>query len=429
MHTRRILSLLLVAGLIVSAGGTTAMAQTDSATGIERTATASSTAAEQGSDQSTSPENYTRLYIEDGYTHLRLKPGESDSVNVTVENGEETSVTLSPRVVIPPRGQPPVEKDWVSIDATDTTLASGETREFEITVSVPEDAEIRRYGGMVAFTDETIRYPGRPPRPVHGVSLNVEVWKEPTVTIQSERYIHSQVKAGDSFTKEITIENTGEQAVPLNPQVNTEQRRRHGYMTSSGDQETLDRSWISVDAPSEVRAGETETVSITVSPPANAKRGDYSTEVELGLKDPARPERDSYWQRIDLNFQVWTQPEEPFETTFAVSEDTTNATLTLRTNRHRPGSSSADADFDVTFVSPYNNEIDAERVQVTDSGRVTLGDERRPGISDGTYGTEGSEQTFTYRLDSPSDGTWSVRIMPENTMDFEYEITRDEASD
>jgi hypothetical protein len=184
---------------------------------------------------------------------------------------------------------------------------------------------------------------------------------------------------------------------------------------------------VNIDAPSEIGAGETETVEITVSPPADAERGDYNAEIDLGLRDPARNERDSHWQELRLRFQVWTQPEEPFETSFGVREEATDATLKLESDRHpRTSGDGTEADFDVTFVSPDGTEIDAERVQVTDKGRVSLGDERRPTMSDGTYSAGGDHQTFKYRLDDPEAGTWSVRITPENTMEFNYEITRNE---
>jgi len=109
-----------------------------------------------------------------------------------------------------------------------------------------------------------------------------------------------------------------------------------------------------------------------------------------------------------------------------VSESTTNATLKLNANRHRAVETGQDADFEVTFVSPDGEEIEAERASVTDSGRVNLGAQRRPSQTEGTYATGGSHQTFTYELDDPAAGEWSVRIMPTNTMDFEYELTRTE---
>lgn len=417
--SRTLLSLVLAVVVVTATGGMTAMAQTNGAT-----TTTERTAAESETVQQT--ENYTRLYIEDQHKHLELQPGETDSVTVTVENGDDKAVDLSPHAVVSPRGQPLIEESWLTIEADNTTVAAGETHEFNVTISVPDDAEIRRYGGTIALTDERIQMPRRPgpPRPVHSVSLNVEVWQEPTVHVDADRHMFSQVQAGESFTTNITIENTGEQAVPLNPQMNTEDRRRH---SRPSDREQLDRSWIDIDSPSEIDAGGTETVEMTVTPPADAERGNYNAEVDLGLTDPARNEDRSHWQEIHLRFQVWTQPDDPFETAFDVSEDTNNATLELSADGHaRAQTEQTAADFDVTFVAPDGTEVAAERVQVADTGHVTLGAERRTRQSDGTYSTRGDQQTFKYRVVDPDAGTWSVRVLPENTMDFEYEIVRNE---
>ncbi|MFW6321035.1 MAG: hypothetical protein ACOC0Z_04235 [Halohasta sp.] len=367
--------------------------------------------------------NYTRLYVERGYRNVELKPGESETVTVTVENGEDEAVDLSPKVVSPPgQNQQLVESSWVSIETDDTTLDADESREFEITVDVPDDAEIGDYTGAVAFTDETIQQPGQPPQPVHGVSVNLEVWQEPTVQIESDTHIYTQLKAGESFTREITVSNTGDRAVPVNPQFDTENQRQ----PHSTDRNTLDRSWVTIDGPSEIEPGETETVEISVEPPSDADRGDYSGTVDLGLTDPARPNDNNYWQQVDLDFQVWTEPDEPFETTFDVSEETSEATLELDARQPRTSDSGGNADFDVTFISPDGEEIEAERASLTDSGRVDLGAQRRPAGSDDTYAADGGQQTFTYELDDPAAGEWSVRITPENTMGFQYDFTRTE---
>jgi len=159
---------------------------------------------------------------------------------------------------------------------------------------------------------------------------------------------------------------------------------------------------------------------------SKSNTGDQAVPVNLGISDPNRADDRGYWQQVDLNFQLWTEPDEPFETTFSVSESTTNATLELNTNRHRAAETGQDADFEVTFVSPDGEEIEAERSQLTDSGRVNLGALRRPSQTDGTYASQGSHQTFTDELDDPAAGEWAVRIMPTKTMDFEYEFTRTE---
>ncbi|MFB6270848.1 MAG: hypothetical protein ABEH83_12960 [Halobacterium sp.] len=414
MNTRTIVALTLAAMLVVPAAGVAANTQSHSPA-TEDAALAQETP-EDGE------RNYTRLYVDEQYRHVRLKPGESKTITISVENGEDEAVELSPHLFVPPRGERPIKKDWVSVESDDLTLEAGETRELDVTVSVPEDASINRYGGAIALTNETISYPGRPPQPVNGVSLNVEVWQEPTVHILSDTYVHSQVKAGDSFTREIVVENTGDEAVPVNPGLVTEERYR-----PYDDRNTLDRSWVEFDAPNEIPAGEKATIEVTVSPPADADRGDYNAEVDLGLKDPARPEQSSHWQRVNVRFQVWTQPEEPFQTSFQVSEQTEDVTLKLSAGNYRQANS-PNADFNVTFVSPSGEEIDAERVSVTNSGSVNLGETRRATGDDGTYASGGEHQTFEYGLDDPESGEWSVKIMPENAMRFSYEIVRNETA-
>lgn len=424
MKKRTILTLVLVVGMLVPATGAAMTAQTDSTPNTPPVASED----EQSSDTSTET-NYTRLYVDDRHQSLELKPGESDSFTVTVENGEEEEVDLSPSVYVPPRGERPVDPDWVSVGDGDTTLDPGEEREFEVTVSVPDDAELNRYGGMISLTDEMITYPGQPERPVHSVSLNVEVYREPTVQILSDRHAYTQVQAGEIFTHEVVVENTGDEAVPVNPQLNTENRRTPAYH-GPRDRETLDRSWLSFEAPNEIEPGETATIKVTASPPAEAERGDYRAQIDLGLKDPARPDRRSHWQEVSLRFQVWTQPDEPFETTFDVSDDTDSLALELSSNRHYRNTAGMDApDFNVTFVSPNGTEVDAERVRVTNSGHVDLGGDRRPSASeDSTYAANGEQQTFRYRIEGPEAGSWSVEITPENVMQFSYDIVRNEGN-
>jgi hypothetical protein len=244
------------------------------------------------------------------------------------------------------------------------------------------------------------------------------------VTVRSDTYVHGQVEAGESFTRELVVENTGDGAVPLNPEVKTERRRCSGHCPDQ-----INPSWIDIDSPNQVAAGETATVSITVSPPEEADRGRYDAEINLGLKDPNRPEGDTHWQRVRANFVVWKQPSEPFETDFAVSERTETLTLTLSPNRYYGASDAEAAGFDVEFVGPDGDVVEAERVRVTDGGSVDLSGERsRRARTDGEYAVSGGRSEFVYRVAEPDAGEWTLRVRPEDTIGFRYEITREEAT-
>jgi hypothetical protein len=443
MQLRRILTVLLAVSLLAPAAAAYATPEDraptnpspaiESAPAEDQPATAndesSGTADEDESAAGNdSAEEYVRLYIEDEYRHLELKPGESETFSVTIENGDETDVEITPDVFVPELGnQRPVKPDWVTIEPGDVTLEPDEEETFDVTVDVPEDAELARYQGTIALTDRTVSYENRPPRPVHSAGFSLTVYKEPIVRITQGDYLHARAQAGDTIERTITIENTGDQSVPLNPTLDIDSNRHyHG-----GDRQQLQRSWIDIDAPSQVAAGETVDVTVTIDVPGNAARGHYDTEFSLGLKDPHRRDDNQYWQRIDLSLEVWEQPDEPFETTVQIEDETETVSVTLDAGRnYRRGASDVEAPtFDVVFVAPNGTVVPPEKVTRTQSGSVNLADDDPHALEQGAYSADGERHTVTYEVDSPESGEWTVRIMPHNAMYFGYEITQHTATD
>ena len=427
---------LLIALLVALAGvpAATAFAPSDgpadgTAPAVNQVSTAAESGAASGSSSSSGSAadgntNFTRLYVDARNSYLDLKPGESDTFTVTVENGEEESVEVNPHLFTSPTDRNPIEESWVEIDGP-ASLDAGEEVEYEVTVTVPEDTEIARYSAQIAFTNETVApAAGAPERPIHAAYTSVEVWKEPTVKILSDTYINTQVEAGDSVTRQIVIENTGDQAVPLSPE--RAEQRGHCYGTHCPQQ--VDQSWIEIDAPSQIAPGETATVTVTISPDESADRGRYDTSIDLGLKDPNRNDDSGYWQQVDLNFVVWEQPDEPFTAEFTADERTDNVTLTLNPQNRRTAENADAAGFDVTFVSPDGERVDAERVQVSQSGHVDLGAQPERN-DDGPYATNNGQTEFVYELDAPAEGDWTVEIMPEDTIGFGYELTKHESDE
>lgn len=378
-----------------------------------------------GGDTTATDGNYSRLYIDNGYLDAELKPGTNTSLDVTVGNSDDRPVELNPRVVLPRLQGRPVEKSWVSFEPGEATVAPDEEREFTVTIAVPEDADLGSYNGQIAFTNQTVSYRGGPDRPVHATALNVEVRQEPSVSVSGDRYRFAQIRAGSSTTYVFSVENTGSSAVPLNPRVQTD---RGGPF----DESAVDRSWFDIEAPTDVGPGETANVTVTVSPPSNASLGEYGAQIDLGLKDPNRPDRAEFWQEVSLSFQVWEQPDEPYSTEFRVREDGTEVTVTLEASQYRVRSTDEPVSFDVTLVGPNGNEYDPERVTVTNGGSVSLGGEERPSAGADQQGpyvdrTDGIE--FTYRLENAEVGRWTVEIMPRNTIDFDYEIVQGDSDE
>lgn len=417
---KRVILIAFVVAL-ASVPAAAAVAPTDAGANVANPAAATATAT--GADAGDGQTNYTRLYVDARESYLDLKPGQSGTFTVTVENGEDEAVDVNPHLFTSPTDRNPLEASWVDISGPDSIEAGAEV-EYEVSISIPEDAEIARYSGQIAFTNQTTKpVAGQPPRPIHAAHTSVNVWKEPTVKILSETYISTQVEAGDTVTKEIVIKNTGEESVPVSP----ERAKQRGACHGPGCSEQVDQSWIDVDAPSQIAPGETATVTISISPGEDAERGRYDTSIDLGLKDPNRPDRGSYWQEINVNFVVWEQPSEPFTTGFTVTERTDDVTLTLTPRNYRSAENADAASFNVTFVSPDGERIDAKRVQVTKRGHVDLGARQR--TTDGAYAENNGQTEFVYVLDAPDTGEWEAEIMPQDTIGFQYELTRNESDE
>jgi len=370
-------------------------------------------------------EEYTRLSVEvdDGYPEL--KPGENASVTVTVANHDEEAVTVDPSLEHPPRGSDVLPAEWLEYDADNLTVEPDEAVTFNVTVAVPENADLGRYHVAIAVTDERIQHPGQPPRPLHAARLGVNVYKGPTVHVLSRTHLNGQIEAGDATTAEIVVENTGDEAVPVNPEIGADDPHRRGPRSDA----TLDPAWVDVDAPGEIPAGVRATVEVTVSPPADAELGNHRTEIDLGLRDPARPEDDQHWQRVGVDVNVWSQPEEPYVRDFDVDSatDAVGLRLTQRGGHgstvfggdHEPGS------FNVTLVSPDGERISPERVRLSDRGSVDLTRNRRTGPVDEAYSAGSAEREYVYRVEAPTTGEWTVEIEPQNTIRFDYEIVRE----
>lgn len=426
MRLRQIFVVVVVIGMLMPVATAT---MAPASTPLEQGRSNPASDSVRDTDESTDPANYTRLYIDDRYQRLRLKPGETDSVTITVANVDEEPVEIDPQLVASNPRSRPIDDAWVTIDAAKTTLDPDEEVDVTVTVRIPDEAKLGDYRSEIAFTDERVTYPGRPARPVHAAGLHVEVWREPTVRILSGRYLNTQVEAGSSKTHEIIVENTGDEAVPVNPEIETNGAIRCYEVCPT----TVDRSWFDIDAPTEIGPGEQASIEVSIEPPEDADRGRYNARLNLGIKDPARAERDDHWQRVRLGFQVWKQPDQPFEAEFAVSGDATDITLELspRHPSHYRSGSDSDAEspsFDVEFVSPTGAVVEPERVQLRDQGFVDLSGERRQVVSDEDYAVRGNGQQFVYQLDDPESGTWTVRIMPHNTVGFGYEIVRNESA-
>lgn len=157
---------------------------------------------------------------------------------------------------------------------------------------------------------------------------------------------------------------------------------------------------------------------MTVEVPEDAETASYSGQVaftnETAATRPGRPERPVHADYVRV--EVWRPP------------TVENVTLTLNPRTVGDTERTEEPSFNVTFVSPDGERIEAERVQVSERGFVDLGSQQRD-TSDGDYSTRRTTSQSVYVLDAPETGQWTVEIMPDNTIGFQYELTRNESGD
>ena len=155
--------------------------------------------------------DFDRLQISPGYENLYLEPGESDTTTFKVKNTGEEAVTTDVTIEIPPFSEYFMEKDWVTVKPLSVTIEPGESREFEVTVDVPEGTDRGYYNAQIAFTNDIYPTPYPSPYPIYlnAAQLSVDVWVPPVIQISSS-YIHDQIEAGKTYEYDIKLKNTGD---------------------------------------------------------------------------------------------------------------------------------------------------------------------------------------------------------------------------
>ncbi|MFQ6120323.1 MAG: hypothetical protein ACE5KE_10615, partial [Methanosarcinales archaeon] len=130
-------------------------------------------------------QNYTKLQISPRHEFLRIKPGDTKEIKVTVKNMENKTVSTEVKVVIPPYGENILDTKWITVTPSNADIQADEKQEYTIKVEIPEDATLGHYSASIAFTNDTFPtpYPVPYPKYINSFELSVKVWKEPTIRI------------------------------------------------------------------------------------------------------------------------------------------------------------------------------------------------------------------------------------------------------
>lgn len=388
---------------------------------------------------------FEKIRVDPAYKYLELEPGDSDNFTVTVENQDNKTIKLKPELLITPYTENFMNENWTSISPSEKALKPGEKQEFQIRINIPEDADLGNYAALIAFTEKVPEgdvagyYPNFPGT----MQLNLQVWVRPSVQILTP-YVNDLVEAGETYTYEIKLRNTGDKDIAISPELTREGGiiYAEGVASSTGmPQQAFGDDAISVEAPEKIKAGQTAIIELTLAVPADAK-GSYSGSLDLNIDDPGI--RD-YEELVSLSFRILPVPEEPYESTF---EAETDEPITLEIKAYQYGyglyTTGGNRDltpfFNVSLIDPSGNEVTPTLVNTKYSGSINIVDDTYPQppypmpyvssrvaggmetYDQGNY--QGGTTTFVKTYSAPgAAGEWTLSILPRNTENFEYTVT------
>jgi len=261
---------------------------------------------------------------------------------------------------------------------------------------------------------------------INSMHFSVDVWTPPKIQIQTP-YIGGRVESGETYDYEIKLENIADKDISIDPKIN-ENNRMYDYGPYGSMSAAFEDNAITITGPSVVKAGETVIVNVHLEVPDDSK-GRYNGAIDLGIDDPSIRE----WEgEVQMNFEVWTQPTEPYTKTFTTGADDT-ITIEISSN---PFSEYAygmwmdsntqdrkEPSFDVTLEGE-SGEVEMTLVKTTYSGSVSLGMSNFPPWevdSTGIYQDISSSYVEEYSV-SGAAGDWTLGILPSNADMFSYTI-------
>ena len=373
--------------------------------------------------------DFARLQINPGHSNMQIKPGNSDEVTVTVSNKDNETITAAPFVSVVPYSDNLFEESWVTITPVSADIAPDAKQEFVIEVNIPQDADIGYYSTSIAFTEDVMPTPYPTPYPdyLNSMHFSVDVWTPPKIQIQTP-FLHGRVESGENYDYEIKLENVADKDISIDPKID-DNNRMYDYGPFGMMSSAFEDDAITINAPSVVKAGETVIVNVHLEVPDDSK-GNYNGAIDLNIDDPSIREWDG---QVQMNFDVWTQPTDPYIKTFTTRTDGP-VTIEISSNPFSEyayamwmGADTQDKkepSFDVTLEGD-SGEVEMTLVKTTYSGSVSLGMSNFPPWEvDSTGIYQDLSSSYIEEYSAPCEaGDWTLGILPGNADMFSYTIT------
>ncbi|KAF5434333.1 hypothetical protein C5S35_14550 [Candidatus Methanophagaceae archaeon] len=371
------------------------------------------------------PVEYTQLRISPSYEWLEMEPGDKRMFTVEVKHDENKSVLTQVFIESPPYSEYIIGDNWVTVEPESAEIAVAEVQEYNVTVEIPTDAELGYYNAQIVFTNDTwpMPYPKMFPAYVNTCELSINVWRPPVVFFWP-RHISDRVKAGKSYEYEILLENIGDTAIAINPEIEGDEERFIVIPSPYGYKEDrMPKEWLKIESPASVQANSTATVTVTVDVPEDAY-GWCDTKLNLNIDDPSITDEIVY-----MNLEVWKPPTTPYCDNFAVEQGAAFSVM-VTTSQHEydryGGTEEEEPSFTTVLLDPYGENVAQESVKTVKKRAVGVGympwDVPGDATSEDPYHVMFTEYSKTYEVTNATGGTWTLEILPIDVQDFEYTI-------
>jgi hypothetical protein len=418
-------NMVLLAAFLMSVFSVTAITAMDSLPLLEEMSGGSVEVMSNESIVTSSEENaeaadYTKLQISPRDKWFQIKTGGEKKFSVKVKNKENESVFTSPRLETMSYTAYFIENEWITFEPSSAEIESEEVQEYIVTVKIPEDAEIGDYSTQIVFTNDTISmlYPLLFPTYANSLMLSIYVWEPQKIFIRPS-YINGMVEAGQTKEYRIRIENKGDEAISISPEIGGEEYVYGFY------ENMIPNEWLTIYAPATVDANSTATVNVTVEVPADA-RGEYHGCIKLSIYDSAAERWEGDYE-VDTWLEVWKQPTTPYQQNFTVKQGQ-NFSVVISTSQYRydiygeGAEETAEPSFNVTLALAdlEGEDMTPDPSKTVKTVGVSLGSEEE--TSDETYQVSHIEYSETYMVTNATGGVWTLKILPKNTESVEYTI-------